>query len=42
MRTTSRPRPWSLYEAGDVTKNDMQAALKKYDIDGEKPNPRLV
>ncbi len=32
----------ALYEAGDVTKADMQAALKKYDIDGAKPNPRLV
>jgi len=31
-----------LYKAGDVTKKDLEAALKKYDIDGAKPNPRLV
>ena len=31
-----------LYRAGAVTKKDLESALKKYDIDGEKPNPRLV
>ncbi|WP_425046917.1 pyruvate dehydrogenase (acetyl-transferring), homodimeric type [Primorskyibacter sp. S87] len=31
-----------LYREGAVTKKDLEAALKKYDIDGEKPNPRLV
>lgn len=31
-----------LYQAGSVTKKDLEAALKKYDIDGAKPNPRLV
>ena len=31
-----------LYKAGSVTKKDLEAALKKYDIDGTKPNPRLV
>jgi len=31
-----------LYRAGSVTKKDLEAALKKYDIDGGKPNPRLV
>ncbi|MEM9550278.1 MAG: pyruvate dehydrogenase (acetyl-transferring), homodimeric type, partial [Pseudomonadota bacterium] len=31
-----------LYRTGAVTKKDLQAALKKYDIDGAKPNPRLV
>ena len=31
-----------LFEAGAVTKADMQKALTKYDIDGDKPNPRLV
>ena len=31
-----------LYREGAVTKKDLTAALKKYDIDGEKPNPRLV
>lgn len=31
-----------LFEAGAVTKADMQSALTKYDIDGDKPNPRLV
>lgn len=30
-----------LYKAGTVTKSDMQKAVKKYDIDGDKPNPRL-
>jgi len=31
-----------LYREGAVTDKDLKAALKKYDIDGEKPNPRLV
>jgi pyruvate dehydrogenase E1 component len=31
-----------LFEAGVITKADMQSALTKYDIDGNKPNPRLV
>jgi pyruvate dehydrogenase E1 component len=31
-----------LFEAGSITKADMQSALTKYDIDGAKPNPRLV
>ncbi|MGC1497503.1 MAG: pyruvate dehydrogenase (acetyl-transferring), homodimeric type [Sulfitobacter sp.] len=31
-----------LFEAGAITKADMQSALTKYDIDGDKPNPRLV
>ncbi|MCX8955252.1 pyruvate dehydrogenase (acetyl-transferring), homodimeric type, partial [Ruegeria sp. NA] len=31
-----------LYKAGSVTKKDLEAALTKYDIDGGKPNPRLV
>ncbi|MGB7243151.1 MAG: pyruvate dehydrogenase (acetyl-transferring), homodimeric type, partial [Sulfitobacter sp.] len=31
-----------LYKSGAVTKADLQKALKKYEIDGEKPNPRLV
>ncbi|MBE3636720.1 pyruvate dehydrogenase (acetyl-transferring), homodimeric type [Mangrovicoccus algicola] len=31
-----------LYKAGDVTKAQLEKALKKYEIDGEKPNPRLV
>lgn len=31
-----------LYREGAVTKKDLEAALKKYDIDGAKPNPRLV
>jgi len=30
-----------LYTAGEVSKSDMQKALKTYDIDGAKPNPRL-
>ncbi len=30
-----------LHKAGAVTKSDMQKAVKKYDIDGDKPNPRL-
>ncbi|WP_422049601.1 pyruvate dehydrogenase (acetyl-transferring), homodimeric type [Shimia sp.] len=31
-----------LYRDGSVTKKDLEAALAKYDIDGAKPNPRLV
>ncbi|PZX17667.1 pyruvate dehydrogenase E1 component [Palleronia aestuarii] len=31
-----------LYKAGSVSKSDMQKAVKKYEIDGDKPNPRLV
>ena len=31
-----------LYRDGAVSKKDLETALKKYDIDGEKPNPRLV
>ncbi|WP_138468548.1 pyruvate dehydrogenase (acetyl-transferring), homodimeric type [Poseidonocella sp. HB161398] len=31
-----------LYKAGSVTKAQLEKALKKYEIDGEKPNPRLV
>ncbi|MCU9850478.1 pyruvate dehydrogenase (acetyl-transferring), homodimeric type [Defluviimonas sp. WL0024] len=31
-----------LYREGAVTKKDLEAALKKYDIDGGKPNPRLA
>ena len=31
-----------LYREGAVTEKDLQLALKKYDIDGDKPNPRLV
>ncbi|CUH53327.1 pyruvate dehydrogenase (acetyl-transferring), homodimeric type [Shimia marina] len=31
-----------LYRDGSVTKKDLEAALSKYDIDGAKPNPRLV
>jgi pyruvate dehydrogenase E1 component len=31
-----------LYKAGAVTKADMQLAITKYNIDGNKPNPRLV
>ena len=32
----------ALYREGVVTKQDLQAALKKYDIDGGKPNPRTA
>ena len=32
----------ALYRDGAVTKKDLQAALKKYDIDGAKPNPRTA
>ena len=32
----------ALYREGAVTKKDLQAALKKYDIDGAKPNPRTA
>jgi pyruvate dehydrogenase E1 component len=31
-----------LYKQGAVTKADLTKALKLYDIDGNKPNPRLV
>ncbi len=31
-----------LFREGAVTEKDLAAALKKYDIDGGKPNPRLV
>ncbi|QDY70948.1 pyruvate dehydrogenase (acetyl-transferring), homodimeric type [Qingshengfaniella alkalisoli] len=31
-----------LYKAGSVTKAELQKALSAYDIDGGKPNPRLV
>ncbi|KAF0677592.1 pyruvate dehydrogenase (acetyl-transferring), homodimeric type [Profundibacterium mesophilum] len=31
-----------LYKQGAIGKGDLEKALKKYDIDGEKPNPRLV
>lgn len=31
-----------LWKAGSVTKSDLTKALSKYDIDGGKPNPRLV
>ena len=30
-----------LYREGAVSEKDLEAALKKYDIDGGKPNPRL-
>jgi len=32
----------ALYREGAVTKQNLQAALKKYDIDGAKPNPRTA
>jgi pyruvate dehydrogenase E1 component len=31
-----------LYRDGAVSKTDLETALAKYDIDGGKPNPRLV
>ena len=31
-----------LYREGAVSEKDLKTALKKYDIDGAKPNPRLV
>jgi pyruvate dehydrogenase E1 component len=31
-----------LFKTGTVTKADMQLAITKYNIDGNKPNPRLV
>ncbi|MCR9088184.1 MAG: pyruvate dehydrogenase (acetyl-transferring), homodimeric type [Rhodobacteraceae bacterium] len=31
-----------LYRDGKVTKTDLTKALKKYNIDGDKPNPRLA
>ncbi len=30
-----------LHKAGHVSKSDMNKAVKKYEIDGDKPNPRL-
>ncbi|MEL7465620.1 MAG: pyruvate dehydrogenase (acetyl-transferring), homodimeric type [Pseudomonadota bacterium] len=32
----------ALYREGSVTKKDLEKALKTYEIDGGKPNPRLV
>jgi len=31
-----------LFREGAVTEKDLKTALTKYDIDGDKPNPRLV
>jgi pyruvate dehydrogenase E1 component len=31
-----------LFKDGTVSEKDLKSALAKYDIDGEKPNPRLV
>ncbi len=31
-----------LWREGQISDKDLEAALKKYDIDGGKPNPRLV
>ncbi len=31
-----------LYRQGNITKSELTDALKKYQIDGNKPNPRLV
>ncbi|WP_102107003.1 pyruvate dehydrogenase (acetyl-transferring), homodimeric type [Oceaniglobus roseus] len=31
-----------LYKLKAVSREEMESALKKYDIDGDKPNPRLV
>ena len=31
-----------LFREGAVTKAQLEKALQKYDIDGAKPNPRLV
>ncbi|WP_108482096.1 pyruvate dehydrogenase (acetyl-transferring), homodimeric type [Oceaniglobus ichthyenteri] len=31
-----------LYKLDAISKADLEKALKKYDIDGDKPNPRLV
>ncbi|MCP4819404.1 MAG: pyruvate dehydrogenase (acetyl-transferring), homodimeric type, partial [Shimia sp.] len=31
-----------LFREGSITKKELEAALAKYDIDGTKPNPRLV
>jgi pyruvate dehydrogenase E1 component len=31
-----------LFEEGAINKSEMKSALTKYDIDGDKPNPRLV
>ncbi len=32
----------ALYQEKAITKADLEKALKKYEIDGDKPNPRLV
>ncbi len=32
----------ALYREGAVTRKDLAAALKKYEIDGDKPNPRTA
>ena len=32
----------SLYREGAISKSDLKKALGKYEIDGEKPNPRLA
>ena len=32
----------SLYREGAITKKDLEAALKTYEIDGDKPNPRTA
>ena len=31
-----------LYRLGNITRTELTEALKKYEIDGSKPNPRLV
>jgi len=31
-----------LFRMGHVTRTDLEKALKNYDIEGDKPNPRLV
>ena len=31
-----------LFKEGTVSEKDLKSALSKYDIDGAKPNPRLV
>jgi pyruvate dehydrogenase E1 component len=31
-----------LYRDGTIDETTLKAALEKYDIDGTKPNPRLV
>ena len=32
----------ALYREGAIDKKDLEKALKKYEIDGDKPNPRLA